>query len=262
MLVGAAAAGAIASVARRARALSGSGRWAAIFSGTVAAAAGWWWAATLIAYFIAASTVSRWRHAEKLVKTAGTLPRASERSATQVFANGGLFVVFAFAAAYTRRDVLEFAALGALAAASSDTWSTEIGTLLGGAPRMIITWKRVEPGLSGGVSPAGLGAGIAGALIVALFGAFADSDHYGQLATAAAIGGVGGGVADSLLGALLQSKRFCDRCRQWTERRVHACGFRTRHARGIYWMSNDFVNVCATAAGAVIAVAARRVVTR
>jgi uncharacterized protein (TIGR00297 family) len=261
-LVGAAAAGAITAVARKTRTLSESGQWAAFFSGILAAAAGWWWAATLIVFFVTASAISRWRQPEKMVKTEGTLPRASDRSATQVLANGGLFVLFAFGATYTRHDVLGFAALGALAAASADTWSTEIGTLFGGSPRMITTWKRVEPGLSGGVSGAGLGAGIIGALIVALFGAFASVNHYAQLATAAAIGGIGGGIADSLLGAIVQSKRFCDRCRHWTERRVHSCGYRTRHARGVYWMSNDLVNVCATATGAVIAVAARWVLTR
>jgi uncharacterized protein (TIGR00297 family) len=261
-LIGAAAAGAITAAARKTRTLSESGQWAAFFSGILAAAAGWWWAATLIVFFVTASAISRWRQPEKMVKTEGTLPRTSERNATQVLANGGLFVLFAFGATYTRHDVLGFAALGALAAASSDTWSTEIGTLLGGPPRMISTWKFVEPGMSGGVSPAGLGAGIIGALIVALFGAFANPHHYAQLATAAAIGGIGGGITDSLLGALVQSKRFCDRCRHWTERRVHSCGYRTRHARGIYWMSNDLVNASATAAGAVIAVAARWLITR
>jgi uncharacterized protein (TIGR00297 family) len=261
-LVGAAVAGAITAGARKTRTLSESGQWAAFFSGILAAAAGWWWAATLIVFFVTASAISRWRQPEKMAKTEGTLPRASDRNATQVLANGGLFVLLAFGATYTRHDVLAFAALGALAAASSDTWSTEIGTLFGGMPRLITTWKPVEPGMSGGVSLAGLGAGIFGALLVALFGAFAVPAHHKQLAIAAAIGGIGGGLADSLVGATLQAKRFCDRCRHWTERRVHSCGFRTRAARGIYWMSNDAVNLCATGAGAAIAVATRWLLNR
>jgi uncharacterized protein (TIGR00297 family) len=254
-LVGAAVAGAITAGARKTRTLSESGQWAAFFSGILAAAAGWWWAATLIVFFVTASAISRWRQPEKMAKTEGTLPRASERNATQVLANGGLFVLFAFGATYTHREQLAFAALGAVAAASSDTWSTEIGTLFGGAPRMLTTWKPVEPGLSGAISAAGLGGGIVGALLVALFGAFAISQHHMRLAAAATIGGIGGGLVDSLVGATLQSKRFCDRCRHWTERRVHSCGYRTRQARGVYWMSNDVVNLVATFAGAVIAVA-------
>jgi uncharacterized protein (TIGR00297 family) len=261
-LGGAAVAGAITAGARKARALSESGQWAAFFCGILAAAAGWWWAGLLIAFFLTSTALTRWRLDDKLQKTEGTLPRATERKATQVLANGGLFVLFAFGSQYTGRERLAFAALGALAAASSDTWSTEIGTALGGVPRLITSWKPVEPGMSGGVSLAGVAAGIAGALFIAFAGAFAIPHHRLQLAIAAAIGGVGGGLADSLIGATLQSRRFCDRCRHWTERRVHACGYRTRHARGIYWMSNDVVNLLCTLAGAVLAVAAGSVLAR
>jgi uncharacterized protein (TIGR00297 family) len=252
-LAGAAVAGAITAGARKTRTLSESGQWAAFFCGIVAAAAGWWWAGILIAFFLTSTALTRWGAAEKLQKTEGTLPRSAERKATQVLANGGLFVLFAFGAQYTGRERLAFAALGALAAASSDTWSTEVGTLLGGTPRLLTTWKPVEPGLSGAVSPAGLAAGLAGALFIALAGAFAIPHHHMQLAIAAAVGGFAGCLADSLIGATLQSKRFCDRCRHWTERRVHACGYRTRHARGVYWMSNDAVNLACTFVGAATA---------
>jgi uncharacterized protein (TIGR00297 family) len=211
---------------------------------------------TLVAFFLSSSLLTRWRQAEKQKKTERTLPRATERNAGQVLANGGLFVLFAFGAHYTGKERLAFAALGALAAAASDTWSTEIGTLLGGSPRLITTGRVTETGMSGGVTLAGFGAGIAGALFVAMLGAFAIPAHYRQLALAAAIGGFGGCLADSVIGATMQSRRFCDRCRHWTERRVHSCGYRTRHARGIAWLSNDAVNVSATLAGAVISVSA------
>jgi uncharacterized protein (TIGR00297 family) len=253
-LAGAVIAGAITAGARRTRTLSESGQWAAFFSGILAAAAGWWWAATLITFFVSSSVLTRWGAADKALKTEGTLPRSSERNAAQVLANGGVFVLFAFASHYMGNERLAFAALGALAAASSDTWSTEIGTLFGGAPRLLTTGKPVEPGMSGGVSALGFGGGIAGASFIALIGAWAIPQHHTQLAVAAAIGGMGGCLVDSLLGAAVQSKRFCDRCRHWTERRVHSCGYRTRHARGIYWMSNDIVNFSATIAGAVISV--------
>lgn len=216
----------------------------------------------MIVFFVSSSLLTRWRQPEKMAKTEGSLPRATERNAKQVFANGGCFVLFAFASTYLHNERLAFAALGALAAASSDTWSTEIGILFGGTPRMIATRATVEPGMSGGVSLQGFGGAIAGALFIALLGCFAIPLHHQRLAIAAAIGGFGGGLVDSLIGATLQSKRFCDRCRHWTERRVHACGYRTRHARGIYWLSNDLVNLCGTFAGAVIAVAAGRLLAR
>jgi uncharacterized protein (TIGR00297 family) len=217
---------------------------------------------TLIAFFAVAATLTRWRMPEKMLLSEGSLPRTKERNATQVLANGGVFVLLAFGASYTGREHLAFAALGALAAASSDTWSTEIGMLFGGQPRLITTRKPVEPGMSGGVTLAGFGAALLGAAFVALVGAFSIAQHHRQLAIAAAAGGFGGGLVDSLVGATLQSRRFCDRCRHWTERRVHACGFRTRHAAGVPWMSNDAVNLCGTVAGAAIAFAAGKLVAR
>lgn len=261
-LAGATIAGAIAAVARKTRTLSESGQWAAFVTGTVAAAAGWWWALTLIAFFVTSVALTKWRRADKLRLTEGSLPRTTERNAAQVFANGGLFVLLAFGAAQGTRERLAFAALGALAAASSDTWSTEIGTLFGGTPRLITTGAPVQPGMSGGVSAAGFGGAVAGALFIALFGAFSIPQHHKQIAMAAAAGGFGGGLVDSIVGATLQSKRFCERCHHWTERRVHACGYRTRHARGVQWMSNDAVNLCGTVAGAAIAVLAGSLAAR
>jgi uncharacterized protein (TIGR00297 family) len=234
--------------------LSESGQWAAFALGTAACAAGWGWAALLIAFFVSSSALTRWRAAQKSGRTDSTLPRASARNGAQVIANGGLFVILALAARGSRNEWWAFAALGALAASTSDTWASEIGTLFGRTPRSIVTLEEVEHGISGGVTLAGFAAGIAGALFIALPGAFVIPNHHAALAMAAAAGGFSGCVADSLIGATLQSRRFCDRCSHWTERRVHPCGYRTRHARGIYWISNDVVNVAGAFSGATIAV--------
>jgi uncharacterized protein (TIGR00297 family) len=255
-LAGAVVAGAITAGARRMRTLTPSGQWAAFLSGVLATMAGWWWSVTLIAFFVPSVALTRWGSREKERRTEGMLPRSAERNAAQVVANGGLFVLLAACARFTGNELLALAAVGALAAASSDTWSTEIGTLLGGTPRLITTGGTVEPGMSGGVTAAGFGAGAAGALFIAAVGALALPEHRARFAMAAAIGGFAGCLVDSLIGATLQSKRFCDPCGRWTERFVHDCGYRTRHARGINWLSNNSVNLCGTLAGAVTAVLA------
>ena len=59
--------------------------------------------------------------------------------------------------------------------------------------------------------------------------------------------------------ATVQARRWCEHCREWTERRVHPCSYRTVHAAGFRWMSNDMVNLSATVIGAAAAVAAGRV---
>ena len=67
------------------------------------------------------------------------------------------------------------------------------------------------------------------------------------------VGGLAGSLADSVLGASLQSRRWCDQCNKWTERRVHTCGFRSRHTKGIRWMTNDVVNLLAALVGGLVA---------
>lgn len=75
---------------------------------------------------------------------------------------------------------------------------------------------------------------------------------------AVSIGGLGGGLADSVLGQLLQATRRCEACGRVTERAVHDCGTPTLHARGLRWMTNDTVNLLATVTGALGALAASR----
>jgi uncharacterized membrane protein len=67
------------------------------------------------------------------------------------------------------------------------------------------------------------------------------------------LAGVGGALVDSLLGATVQAVYLCPRCDVLTEAAVHpTCGTRSVHQRGLKWMTNDAVNLLATAAGAII----------
>jgi uncharacterized membrane protein len=74
-------------------------------------------------------------------------------------------------------------------------------------------------------------------------------------AAAAVVGGFGGAIGDSLLGATVQARRWCDRCERGTERDVHDCGAPTRPAGGVRWIGNDVVNALSGLAGACLAIA-------
>ena len=114
--------------------------------------------------------------------------------------------------------------VAALAEATADTVSSELGEVLGGEPFLITTRKRVAAGTDGAVSLAGTIAGAAAAAIVVLVAA--PTMRLSALAAlAAGTGALGGLFFDSLLGATLER-------------------------RG--WLNNDAVNFLSTLAAALL----------
>ena len=241
----------IGVLARRAGSLSDSGAIAAALIGAASVAAGWAWGALLVVYFAVTVLLSRLGRSTKEARTASIVAKGGRRDGVQVVANGGLFALLALGTLPLSAPSASLAALaagGALAASTADTWATEIGTLAGGTPRSLLTLQAVPVGTSGGVSVAGTLAMISGAWFIALLAVWLGVVA-GALAIAA--GGVTGALTDSLLGATVQARRWCEACERATERRVHDCGAPTRAAGGVAWMDNDVVNFLATCAGAV-----------
>jgi uncharacterized protein (TIGR00297 family) len=221
--------------------------------GTAAAAAGWNWAALLILYFASSTLLSRLGRAEKERRTAAVVEKGGERDAAQVFANGLVFLVAAVMACLAGGERWLAVGAGALAASAADTWATEIGTLYGGEPRSILTGARIAPGTSGGVSLAGTAASVAGALFIALVARLGDGASVDRLPWAVLVAGVAGAFADSIVGATLQGRRWCETCRRETERQVHDCGTPTSPRRGIAVVNNDAVNFVSTVLGGLLA---------
>jgi uncharacterized protein (TIGR00297 family) len=261
-LIGAIIAAIITALARRAGSLDESGQWGAIGCGIAAAIGGWPWAILLVLYFVAASAISKVGEPAKAMLTQASVPQVHARTFTQVMANGGLFSLLALRAQDHPTGIIGLAALGALAAASADTWATEVGTLWGGRARSILTWNTVPTGMSGGVTQLGSLAAILGAAIVAVLAALLHGFPLaGGMTLAILGGGVIGCLADSILGATLQARRWCDHCKEWTERRVHPCSYRTVHAAGFRWITNNVVNGASTVIGGASTVALAQVLT-
>lgn len=256
--IGFVAAAAIVIVALRARALDRGGALAACVVGTATygalAVPG---ATVLLAFFVTSvglSRVEKTRKRDLLVD----VDKTGARDAAQVLANGGIAALCALGALWIdARLAVAFA--GAFAAATADTWGTEIGTLVRGKPHSILTLRPIATGLSGGVTIVGTLAEIAGACFIAGI-ALATHVVAGNLrvAIAIALGGIAGALADSLLGASVQSLRWCGQCRRATEREPHVCGANTTSLRGLSWFGNDAVNASATIVGALVAFALGR----
>jgi uncharacterized protein (TIGR00297 family) len=234
------------------RALTLSGAVAATLIGGIAVAAGWPWAVLLIVYFVSSAALSRLGATRKEKLTRSIVAKQGARDAWQVAANGFVFGIAALGSLATPYPEPGWLALGAgaLAASAADTWATEIGIMYGGTPRSILHWRPVPPGTSGAISLVGSGGAVLGALTMGIVVLVMGWGF--RIAAAAIIGGVAGALLDSLLGATVQSRLWCDRCGVQTEREVHDCGRRTQPIRGIQWIDNDLVNFLAGIAGGLL----------
>ncbi|MBA2687655.1 MAG: DUF92 domain-containing protein [Gemmatimonadaceae bacterium] len=230
--------------------LSRSGALAALLVGVVALAAGWGFVLVLLGFFLTSTALSRFRRDDKERLLSGIVAKGSARDAIQVFANGGIFALACLWYIATRNPAAIFMAAGALSAAAADTWATEVGSLSNSQPRSILNGRPVPAGTSGGITLLGTAAALAGSTFM---GILATVSGWPEAFVACVIAGLSGAVADSLLGASVQSGRFCDACSRHTEREVDLCGTRTSHISGVAWINNDIVNLFCTLAGAGIA---------
>jgi len=250
----------IAVPAWRKRSLSGSGLAAAIpFGAAVWAGAGWKGFVVLGAFFFSSSILSKLFPAPASVEA--VVEKGGRRDHVQVLANGGTALAFAVLYRFEPRELWYLGFACALAAATADTWASEIGPRSKAPPRMILSGRTVEAGLSGGVSPLGFAASLAGAAFIAgaAVGLLALPElARGQLRIARILqallvtgAGFAGSVIDSILGELFQA-RYRRGDGSATERRAEA-GVANRLEKGAAWFDNNLVNFLSTLAASQIA---------
>lgn len=186
--------------------------------------------APLLVLFLLTFTATRFGRSTKLRML--TAESARGRNAAQIAANLGVAALASIP--FLEPNFLKvhpglhgsagvIATLAALIESTADTLSSELGQVIGGQPRMITNFRRVATGTDGAISLAGTMAGMVGAAVVALVGAYAlQLTLYAMLIAFAA--GVLGLFVDSLLGATLELRR---------------------------WLNNDAVNFLSTLAAAV-----------
>ena len=189
-------------------------------------------------------TFSATRFGRRRKEALGTAEARKGRTASQVAANLGVAALagIPLSAAHVFTPVpfggraALAAMVAAMAEATADTVSSELGQVLGGTPRMITTLRRVPAGTDGAISVAGTLAGaMAAGLLVLIawlalgrpFGGDPSSLPFSRIdAVLALVAGMGGTLVDSLLGA-------------GPERQG--------------WLNNDAVNTLSTLAAALLA---------
>jgi uncharacterized protein (TIGR00297 family) len=233
----------VVALGYRSRALTVSGAVAALLVGVlVGAGTSLPGLLALGAFFVTSSLISR--KSERYEPAWLDVP-GHQRSASQVAANGGIAAIGGLIGLVGNPELGLMISTSSLAAAAADTWATSIGMSSPAEPVDIWRLRRVAKGTSGGVSPRGTLGGVGGAVTVAVAPLLAGAPV--DLAVIGAAAGVAGMVADSLIGAVLQGRFFCDACGQPSELQIHRCGATTRRTAGLAGLGNDGVNALATA---------------
>ena len=258
--VGVVIAAAIAWMGYRTRSLTLSGSLMAVIVGALTFSFGGpLVAAAVIIFFIAGSVLSR-VHTPRADQARVLASKGAQRDAAQVAANGGVATACAIVGGVTalygwpHASRFMIAAVCAIAAASGDTWSTEIGALARGPARLITNMKVVDAGTSGGVTILGIVAAPFGGAIGGLAGAARpDILVFPEWVAICAVAGMIGSVVDSLLGATIQGMWQCSKCAHTVEARVHIiCGTPCTLIRGLSWLDNDGINGIMTLVGAAV----------
>ncbi|HJV32261.1 MAG TPA: DUF92 domain-containing protein [Bacillales bacterium] len=194
----------------------------------------------LLGIFFASSSIwSKYKSTFK-TKMEEKLAKGATRDWRQVFANGGTAAIFGIIDYFDPAPIWMLAFCIAIASANSDTWASEIGSLSKKDPIFIRTFKRIEKGTSGAVSPLGSMAALSGALLIALsaFWLF-DLDIFTSIFIF--VFGYFGNVIDTFIGAFYQQTYICQCCGIETERKKH-CQKPTVRIKGIAFIDNDMVN--------------------
>jgi uncharacterized protein (TIGR00297 family) len=244
--------------------LSKSGVVGAIIVGTlILGGLGWSGFLVLTFFFVTSSGISKWSKRKKYSENnrtyhpgveKGIVVKGDQRDIYQVLANGGVASLGALLYAWTNNPMWIFVFISSLAAATSDTWASEIGRWSRTAPRDVFTWKKTEPGTSGAISGLGTWASFFGAFLATLAAIplmIIEQISINMFAALiiAAFSGWLGNWADTWVGAKWQVRYQCSSCQQKTEQRTH-CRQPTKQVQGIYWLDNDVVNlICTLIAG-------------
>ena len=161
----------------------------------------------LVAFFVLGVFATAHKRSKK-VGAARHSDHPQQRTAGQVFANGGIAGIVSLIAIFDTSNwwLYTLMVAGSLASATADTLSSELGMAYGKRFFNIVTWKPEAKGLDGVISIEGTLIGAAGAGIIAVIPACWYG--YDPAIPFILLAGVTGNFVDSLLGAAYERKQF------------------------------------------------------
>src|SRR5690348_15303179 len=163
--------------------------------------------AMLAAFFVLGSAATVWNMKTKL-QLGFAEKNKGRRTAGQVLANGGIAAIAGLFAwiNFENENLFHLAIAASFASATADTLSSELGTVYGKKFYNVITFKKDARGLDGVISIEGTIIGITGSAIIATI--YCIGFRWSKDFIWIILAGTIGNLADSLLGALFERKKY------------------------------------------------------
>ena len=169
----------------------------------------WLGVLSLTLFFGLGTFVSQWKVEQKR-KTSVAQENKGKRTIVNAVSNGG-FAGFCGLLGWLfgeHQFIFELMMVASIAAAMSDTFSSELGNIYGRNYINILTFKTDIRGKDGVISLEGTMAGLVGAIIIAVVFVLFRGNYSGALLII--VCGMIGNFSDSILGATLQQKSILD----------------------------------------------------
>ena len=201
----------------------------------------------MLVFFISSSIISKIgkikkRNLDKIHE------KGDERDFIQVIANGGIALICVLLFQITKDPKFLIASAVSFAASNSDTWASELGILSKGKTISIITGKRIEKGVSGGVSLLGTLSALLGSTVIGLSYTISYIITLGydkniiKILLLIILLGFLGSIVDSVLGVTIQGHYIDESSGDVTEKKVNG-DRKNRLISGYRFINNDMVNI-------------------
>jgi len=234
----------VALIAYKKSKLTRSGFYSALLLGTIVYGFGSWIFYVLLMVFFISSLLIQ-RLILMFTPDHPNLQKHSARNWIQVLANGGVLGVISLVYSLYPTDLVVFAAALSMAASTSDTWASEIGSLSKEVPFELISRKKITKGLSGGVTKLGLLASFLGSALISqiylnmMTGVGSTPPNVILWVLLCCLGGFMGSLIDSVLGELFQAK-YIDEHLEVVETKHNQ---KEKLIHGYAWLDNNMVNL-------------------
>ena len=163
------------------------------------------------------------------------------RDFIQVLANIGIGTFSLIIYSFTKENTYLIAYACVMASSLADSMASELGVLSKKNPIDICSFKKIDKGISGGVTLLGTLSSLLGAFLIGLI-FFINNIFNFKIIIFITILGFIGSLIDSILGSLIQVKYKCPKCHKITEKKEH-CHNKALYFKGIKYVNNDTINI-------------------